>query len=201
MPVWLKENQYRSPTEGTNAPFGMGFNTDLHFFEWVNANPKYPKLAGQFNNFMSAYHQGRPSWMDDGFYPVSEQLIKGAKQGDNEVLLVDVGGGKGHDLQEFRSKCPDSSSGRLILQDQPTVLDDVEELDSSIERMAHDFFTEQPIKGRFFLLVCILPKYQPVHGCQMIDFERVLFVGRCTSIFPTLRHARLARRGLPNDPP
>ena len=146
IPVWLKANNYRTPTNGTKCPLNMGYKTDLHFFEFLNANPNYPNLAGQFNNFMSAYHQGRPSWMDDGFYPVADQLIKGAKQGDDEVLLVDVGGGKGHDLQEFRLKWPDAA-GRLILQDQQAVLDEIVELESSIERTAHDFFTEQPVKG------------------------------------------------------
>ena len=103
LPIWLKENQFRSPTDGLNCPFGVGFNTNVHFFEFLNLpNSQYPDLAHQFNNLMSAYHQGRPSWMNVGFYPVQERLIEGARTGTEDALLVDVGGGKGHDLEEFR---------------------------------------------------------------------------------------------------
>lgn len=148
LPAWLKQNGYRSPTEGRNCPFNIGFRTDYHFFEFLNGkNPGYPDLGTQFNNLMSAYHQGRPSWMDSGFYPVQESLIDGAKTGEGEVFIVDVGGNKGHDLEEFKSKWP-NAPGRLILQDQSHVLEEVESLDSTIEPMVHDFFTEQPVKGK-----------------------------------------------------
>lgn len=147
LPTWLRQNNYRSPTDGKHSPFTIGFNTDLHFFEWLYANPKNPALGQQFNNLMSAYHQGRPSWMDVGFYPVQENLINEARTESENVFLVDVGGNKGHDLEEFKSKWP-SAPGKLTLQDLPHVLNDIESLDSSIERMPHDFFMEQPVKGK-----------------------------------------------------
>lgn len=103
-------------------------------------------LASQFNSLMSAYHQGRPSWMDTNFYPVREQLLAGARNGPEDVLLVDVGGNKGHDLEEFRTKVPEAS-GKLILQDLPGVISQIWQLDERIEPMAHDFWTEQPVKG------------------------------------------------------
>ncbi|KAJ5587182.1 uncharacterized protein N7459_002947 [Penicillium hispanicum] len=148
LPSWLKKNQYRTPTDGHNSPFNLGFKTESHFFEFINGkNPDYPDLAAQFNNLMSAYHQGRPSWMDAGFYPVQERLIKGTKTGENEVLIVDVGGNKGHDLEEFTQKWP-QATGRLVLQDQQEVISGIQSLNSAIEPMVHDFFTEQPVKGR-----------------------------------------------------
>lgn len=84
--------------------------------------------------------------MDDGFYPVQEQLIDNAKTGKDDVLIVDVGGNKGHDLEEFASKWP-NAPGRLILQDQPHVLQEIQSLNPAIEPKIHDFFTEQPVKG------------------------------------------------------
>lgn len=105
-----------------------------------------PQIAAQFNNLMSAYHQGRPSWMDTNFYPVREQLLCGARNGPDDVLLVDVGGNRGHDLEEFSAKVPEAS-GKLILQDLPGVVSQVEQLDARIQPMAHDFWTEQPVKG------------------------------------------------------
>ena len=107
---------------------------------------------------MSIYHQGRASWMDPGFYPVDRLLTPTSSptpNNNNNILLVDVGGGKGHDLNEFRSKWP-TARGRLVLQDQPAVLAEATGLHESIERMPHDFFTEQPCKGMFLS--------QPVHS-------------------------------------
>lgn len=150
LPAYLKKTNYRNPSDGSNTAFQLGFRTSLHFFEYLKENPMY---ASQFNNHMSAYHQGRPSWMDVGFYPVPK-LIEGADHGEDGVLIVDVGGSVGHDLSEFRRKWPDAP-GKLVLQDLPDVIEQAKttDLHPSIVPMAHDFFQEQPVKGessRFF---------------------------------------------------
>lgn len=102
--------------------------------------------AKQFNNHMSVYAQGRMRWMDPGFYPVQERLVDGIAIGDQDALLVDMGGSFGHDLSDFRRKWP-NVPGRLVLQDLPEVVSSVKDLHPSIEVTAHDFFTEQPVKG------------------------------------------------------
>ncbi len=82
--------------------------------------------------------------MDEGFYPVSERL---GGVGEEEVLLVDVGGATGHDLAEFHHKCP-TISGKLILQDQAEAISSIQEGERpGIECTVHDFFTPQPVKG------------------------------------------------------
>lgn len=85
--------------------------------------------------------------MDEHVYPVHDNLIKGSKTGDDEVFLVGVGGNKGHNLEEFKSKWP-NAPGKLILQDQPHVLAEISSLHPAIEPMVHDFSTEQPVKGK-----------------------------------------------------
>jgi len=97
---------------------------------------------------MAGYHQGRPSWMDEGFYPVNERLVPGIKAGKEEVVLVDVGGNVGYDLKESKSKHP-NLPGRLVLQDRPDIIAKVADTDEGFEAMPYDFFTEQPIKGIF----------------------------------------------------
>lgn len=92
---------------------------------------------------MGGYRKGKASWMDPGFYP-TEQLGLAVKADD--VLLVDVGGGLGHDLEELKAKHP-QLPGRLVLQDRPEVVRQVQHVSKGIELMEHDFFTEQPIKG------------------------------------------------------
>ncbi|GLA63131.1 hypothetical protein AtubIFM54640_004270 [Aspergillus tubingensis] len=144
LPAQLKKTNYRNPSDGKDCAFQRGFRTPLHFFDFLTENPIH---AVQFNNHMSVYHQGRPSWMDVGFYPVLS-LVSEANISDHDAMLVDMGGSLGHDLSEFRRKWP-QVSGRLILQDLPKVVEQARSmnLDPAIELMTHDFFTEQPIKG------------------------------------------------------
>lgn len=140
LPSWLAEHQWQTPNDVSDGPYQAAFNTSLNFFEWLQAHPPY---GMQFNHHMGGYRQGRPSWMDPDFYPVQERLVAGLA---GSVLLVDIGGGLGHDLDEFRRKHPDAP-GRLILQDLPVVIGQVGALHERVERMAYDFYTEQPVVG------------------------------------------------------
>ncbi|KAE8154067.1 S-adenosyl-L-methionine-dependent methyltransferase [Aspergillus avenaceus] len=163
IPEFLKKTNYRNPSDGFNCPFQMGFDTKASFFGHLQENPV---LGAQFNNLMSVYHQGRASWMDPSCYPV-ERLLTGARRGVDEVFLVDVGGGKGHDLNEFLTKWP-TTPGRLVLQDQRAVLAEATGLNKAVEPMVHDFFTEQPIKGaRSYFLHSVLHDW-PDDVCQTI---------------------------------
>ncbi|KAJ5789596.1 O-methyltransferase family 2 [Penicillium psychrosexuale] len=142
LPAQLKKDGYTNPSNGKDCAFQRGFRTDLHFFDFMKENLD---AASQFNNHMSAYHQGRPSWMDVGFFDVPS-LFPDVTQDD--VLLVDVGGSLGHDISEFKRKWPDAP-GRLVIEDLPDVVAQAKsgQLDPSIETLEHDFFNEQPIKG------------------------------------------------------
>ena len=95
---------------------------------------------------MSGYRAGKSSWVDPGFYPVEERLGNGMKQGADEVLLVDVGGGLGHDLELLKQKHA-GVPGRLVLQDKEEVLSQITAPNAVFEKMAHDFFTPQPMHG------------------------------------------------------
>jgi hypothetical protein len=114
--------------------------TDLHHFEWLK---NYPRQQVAFNKTMAQQRMGhREEWYD--FYPVAEKL---RVQQQDQVLLVDVGGGKGHDLIKFHEKHPDLA-GKLIVQDLPAVIDDISDpLPARIEAQKYDFFTPQTIRG------------------------------------------------------
>ncbi|KAI1099214.1 putative O-methyltransferase [Jackrogersella minutella] len=151
LPEYLKSTQYALPTKLTDGPFQAAHKTQLPFFAWLDQNPPYLE---KFNNYMSAYRAGKPSWVDVGFYPVYERLVEGFNAGSDSVLLVDVGGGMGHDLQELKEKHP-SIPGKLILQDRADVISAVS--GGSFEATAHDFFTPQPIKdARAYYLHSVL---------------------------------------------
>ncbi|KAI2780782.1 putative O-methyltransferase [Daldinia loculata] len=154
LPEYLKSIKYALPTKLTDGPFQAAHKTELPFFAWLDQNPPYLE---KFNNYMSAYRAGKPSWVDQGFYPIEERLVEGfdANTGGNDVLLVDVGGGLGHDLRELKEKHP-SLPGKLILQDRPEVISAVSS-GGVFEATAHDFFTPQPVKeARAYYLHSVL---------------------------------------------
>lgn len=76
-----------------------------------------------------------------------EALVKadGAVIDAETPVFVDVGGGIGSQCANFKTKLP-SLPGRVILQDLPVVLEHA--LDTKgVEISAHNFWTEQPVKG------------------------------------------------------
>ena len=85
-------------------------------------------------------------------------------------IFVDVGGAGGHQCVEFRAKYPDIP-GRVILQDQPPVVEQAEgALPVGIEAMAHDFFTPQPIKGaRAYYMRTILHDWPDESAVKILE--------------------------------
>ncbi|XXH04676.1 hypothetical protein Hte_011096 [Hypoxylon texense] len=127
---WFKDRGYTCPTDNFDTPYQVAHNTKLHWFAHLQSTPPHGQ---NFNDHMHGYLLGRPRWMDEGFYP-------------DAVLLVDVAGGFGHYTEGFLSKYLDAP-GRLILQDLPPVLGQIQQVNPRIEKMEYDFFTEQPVKG------------------------------------------------------
>lgn len=139
MPAYLEQIKYRNPTESDRGPFQYAMKTDLGMFDYLNERPK--RLA-VFNTFMEGQRKGRADWFE--YYPVEDSLCEGSEE--DFVLIVDVGGGRGHDLEALKRAFPDLR-GRLVVQDLPKTIDEIDHLGPGIESMKHDFFTPQPIKG------------------------------------------------------
>lgn len=137
LPEFLRETNYKNPDKAKDGVWQLAKGTDLHYFDWLKTDPAQ---ALAFNTVMTVQRMdtGDP-WFD--FYPVEEKF---GKRADSQTpLLVDIGGGIGHDLAAFHNKFP-SLEGRLILEELPEVIDAIKDLDSSIERVKHDFFAPQP---------------------------------------------------------
>ncbi len=141
----LSKNHYQNPQDPLDCPFQIGHNTKNHYFQWMN---EHPKLWVMFNNHMSGTHAGLLNWTERKFYPLEEDLAKGASAKEDAIFFIDVGGGNGHDIQEMCEKYPDINK-RMILQDQASVIEELGDtkLDPRIQPMSHNFFQEQPIKG------------------------------------------------------
>ena len=134
LPKFIAKHGYQNPTDAENNNFKD--MTGNSFWEHLKQNPQVEKT---FASCMTAYANNRPSLID--IYP-SGCLLKNWSL--DTVLLVDVGGGAGHDVAAFRRHHAD---GRLILQERREVLQVIDNLDDSIEKMEYDFFTPQPVEG------------------------------------------------------
>lgn len=146
-----------------NGPFQY-VNGPGHSFAWVN---KHPDILEAFHAYAYGELEERPSWMDDGFYPVQDRLLHGIQLEGDSSALVDVGGAKGLHLEEFRAKVP-NWSGRLVLQDQEEVLKHTAGLNERIEVLVQDFFLPQKIRGaRAYYLRGILHDW-PDERCRVI---------------------------------
>lgn len=141
---------------------------------------------------MEADRGSRPSWLE--WFPVKERVINGFDCTISDTLLLDAAGGRGHDIQAFLKKFPEAP-GRLIVEEQPHVIEDIRDLDQSIERIGFDLFDKQPIKG-------------PSHYIASLYLRSPLFVispdnvhCRRAHLLSQIHPPRLERRRLPQNPP
>ncbi|KAF4126002.1 O-methyltransferase [Geosmithia morbida] len=150
---FLRNTNWKNPTDSAHTAMHASYNTDLaNCFEYLRS----VGLGPQINNHMGGKRQGRVPWMHPSIYPVEKTLFEGMDTAADAPLVVDVGGGLGHDLNDFKKFYP-NHPGKLILQDLEVVLDDVKDIDPSIQVMPHDFLTEQPVKGaRAYFMQCIM---------------------------------------------
>ncbi|OIW28763.1 S-adenosyl-L-methionine-dependent methyltransferase [Coniochaeta ligniaria NRRL 30616] len=140
---FLRETKWQNPIDAAHTAMHASYNTDLpNCFEYLRSIGMGP----QTNHHMGGYRQGRLPWMHPTVYPVEKTLFADADTSPDATLVVDVAGGLGHDINEFKKYYP-NHPGKLILQDLPVVIADVKGLDTSIQLMPHDFLAEQPIKG------------------------------------------------------
>ena len=166
MPEYLLKTGYQNPEDTNNGPFQYAHKTANHWV-WIE---QHPRVMQAFQDSLPGLREDRPNFMDDGFYPVEDRLIKGLRfdKGD-AAAFVDVGGGSGHALAEFKSKVP-LWKGRLVLQEQESVVQiaKTESHASLIEPYVHNFFSPQPIKGaRAYYMRYILHDW-PDEQCRII---------------------------------
>ena len=146
LPDYLRTNVYQNPHDNNNTAFAHAFGSE--FWTWLKQHPEH---AATFNGFMASRREGKPRWFD--IYPVEQELS--GPEGEDAVMLVDIGGNQGHDLINLKTKHPDLQ-GRLVLQDLPDVVAKANFNDTSIAAMGHNFFDPQPIKGPLHILARFL---------------------------------------------
>ncbi|RYC64180.1 hypothetical protein CHU98_g2031 [Xylaria longipes] len=152
---WLKETGYQNPVDERHGMLQAANDTDLPTFKWLTL-PKNKELWDNANTFFEGDRGSRPSWLS--WFPVKDKLFPEGHQ-QQTPLLVDVAGGRGHDLMEFLAKYPDER-GPFVLQDQQHVLDSALSLSPKITKQSFDLFEDSPTQGaRIYFMKFILHDY------------------------------------------
>lgn len=132
-----------NPTDAKDTAMMYAYGTAMDTFTWQQSLG----YGSHFSDHMSGYALGSLPWMAPSFYSVKERLINGADTDPEAPFLVDIGGNVGHDLELFHRFHPEVP-GKLILQDLPVVIGQIQDLEPSIIRMEYDFHTKQPVNGK-----------------------------------------------------
>lgn len=151
MPEYFAKNGYRNPDDQNSGPPQYGHNIPgQNLWPYIAANPK---LLNAAHAFFEGDRGSRPLWVD--WFPVQEKLLDDASRpvGKDDILYVDVAGGRGHDLVDFRKKF-EQYSGRYVLMDLPHVVNDETLNLTDVEKQSFDFFKDQAVSGTPFPQGC-----------------------------------------------
>ena len=163
LPEYARTRGYSSPKAGDEV-WNFVTGEDKTFYRWLHEQPE--KVAS-WQCMLTGHASDRPTWTQ--FYPTGK-LIKTWREGT--PLIVDVGGGQGQDLKTFIELHRGEIKGGLVLQDLPDVIEGAksQSLDPAITAMAHDFFTEQLVKGaRVYYLHYVLLNWPDDKAVQILE--------------------------------
>ncbi|ORY11840.1 S-adenosyl-L-methionine-dependent methyltransferase [Clohesyomyces aquaticus] len=140
LPDYFAKNGYKNPGDAFNGPWQYAQKTNKHYFDWLSG---HPDLQHAFNVVMGISRIGQVDWFE--YYPVEEKLKVSSPE---QILLVDVGGGVGHDVAAFQKKFP-NLPGKLVFEDLSIVVDSAKDTPAGVTGVGHDFFKPQPetVKG------------------------------------------------------
>ncbi len=153
MPYFLASTKYQNPIDYNNSAFQYGHHTSLGFWEYLKEKPERTKV---FNSGMQSLATVGGAARSAGPYPFDAEIGR-EEVGEGDVLIVDVGGGKGQVLEAIKAAFP-MLKGRMVLQDVQDVIEDAQAsgLPGFIEPIAASFFECQPIEGKDMetLVIC-----------------------------------------------
>lgn len=146
--MFLKKTKYQNPNDLLDSPWQYAVETKLSFFDWIGNNPD---ALDMFTNHMAGYTSQRGTWED--VYPIKERLLDGRDDVENiqDLVLVDLGGGAGHDLKRFAANfMPNFQKPCLVVQDLPEVIGQAKSdgsLPPTIKPVPVDLTKEPPVPG------------------------------------------------------
>lgn len=170
LPAFLAETKYQDVSDAAHTAFQKAFPTELPAFMWL---PTQPERFGPLQQVMTVQGAIGVPWFT--VFPFERELAGF----DGQHVLVDVGGGFGHQCAALLGAFP-QLKGKLVLQDLPQALAHLPPgmtIPEGIEAVPHDFFQEQPVKGaRFYYLRQILHDW-PDDKCVAILKQLIAALG------------------------
>ena len=139
MPEFLRTRDYQDITDEKATVFQPAYNTELDPYTYFSRHPDNLKALVEY---MALEQSVRGCWLEK--YPF-ENEIRDWNPTSNEVLFVDIGGNVGHYCAVLKRKFPEMP-GRVLLEDLPDTLSHALST-PGVEKLGHDFFQPQPIKG------------------------------------------------------
>jgi hypothetical protein len=140
---YYRGNGFKSPTLQQDNPYTYAHQTGgKDMWEHLAQFPDRNKLMNEANN-----QNGEAAAWTIGLFPFEAELQK-FETTDDTVLLVDIGGGTGSVSKVIR-RLTAGIKGKVLLQDRPPVIENIDEEVPGRETMVYDFMTPQPIQGTF----------------------------------------------------
>lgn len=139
LPEFLEKSKYRNTHEPNDCAFQCGHRSKDNCWEWSD---HHRAAVDDFNQAVSPYMQ-QASWLN--FYPFMKRVTAGHNMVEDEVMLVNISGGRGRECEAIRAKYP-VLPGRMVLQDSADNIANALSV-KGMDVMVHDIFFPQPIKG------------------------------------------------------
>lgn len=145
--VFLKFKSMLAEDEKLKVQLASGENV-FEQLDGLIQDKKTPLLgawAEDMGAFMEAHSRyNHRSWTE--LFP-THSIVKDERKG--RVLVVDIGGGKGHDGLKFAQLHPDIADGSVVVQDLPHVISESRTLNGQMKVIgsAYNYLDPQPIKG------------------------------------------------------
>lgn len=143
LPSFLDSISHRNPADINNGPFQHA--NDMPGKSLYTYFGENPGMGKRFGGMIQMYNAGKPYFWEDGWYPINQRLVDSGPKTDDDVLLVDIGGGDAGDLGILRKALGPDVKGRLILQELKHIVDKADQV--GYEAQIGDWNQEQPVKG------------------------------------------------------
>lgn len=139
LPKFLEKSKYQNTYDPNDCAFQFGNRSEYNCWEWSD---HHRTAVDEFSRVVEPYvHQA--SWLN--FYPLRMRVKAGHNLKEDEVALVNIAGGRGHECEAIRAKYP-ILPGRMVLQDSADNIARAVPV-KGMDVMEHSIFSPQPIKG------------------------------------------------------
>lgn len=142
MYAYFREHGFKNPETELVNPYCFAHQTGgKTMWEHIGAD------ADRLRNLnLAMMAQSEAAKWTVGIFPFNAELSK-VKTDEETVLVVDIGGGKGHVIKQIQDLAA-GIPGKLILQERPEALAQLVDSLPGIVTVEYDFFTPQPVKGK-----------------------------------------------------